>query len=130
MSQPRMSSRCSNPGSASGSGRRRSVPSVRRALSQDGYDAGVKKPVAVPNSRKTPSGVVWETSRLHVTRSPCTLGLDAMPLCLGAAGGAGHDHDSLVWWLGRLRPVAMGVALERELAHLALDHPRQAAQPA
>lgn len=71
-----MSSRCSNPGSASGSGRRRSVPSVRRALSQDGYDAGVKKPVAVPNSRKTPSGVVWETSRLHVTRSPCTLGLN------------------------------------------------------
>ena len=56
--------------------------------------------------------------------------LATMPLCLGAAGGAGHDHDSLVWWLGRLRPVAMGVALERELAHLALDHPRQAAQPA
>jgi hypothetical protein len=49
---------------------------------------------------------------------------------LGSAGGAGHDHDGLVWWLGRLWPVAMAVALEREVAHLALDHPRQGAQPA
>jgi hypothetical protein len=49
---------------------------------------------------------------------------------LGSAGGAGHDHGGLVWWLGRLWPVAMGVTLERELAHLALDRSRQAAQPA
>ena len=51
-----------------------------------------------------------------------------MPLCLGSAGGVGHDHHGFVWWLGRLWPVAMPVALEGELAHLALDHPRQAAQ--
>jgi hypothetical protein len=49
---------------------------------------------------------------------------------LGPAGGAGHDHHGLLWWLGRLWPVAMVVAFEREVAHLALDHPRQGAQPA
>src|SRR6266536_2725574 len=47
---------------------------------------------------------------------------------LGSAGGAGHDHRGLVWWLGRLRPVAMLVALAREVAHLALDHPRPGAE--
>jgi hypothetical protein len=49
---------------------------------------------------------------------------------LGSSGGAGHDHHGFVWRLGRLGPVAMAVALEREVAHLALDHPRGAAQPA
>ena len=49
---------------------------------------------------------------------------------LGSSGGAGHDHHGFVWRLGRLGPVAMAVALEREVAHLALDHPREAAQPA
>jgi hypothetical protein len=46
------------------------------ALPEDGYDAGVKKPVADPNRWKVPSGKVWVTSKLQVTRSPCTLGLD------------------------------------------------------
>src|SRR5215208_2187240 len=49
---------------------------------------------------------------------------------LGSSGGAGHDHHGFVWRLGRLGPVAMAVALEREVAHLALDNPREAAQPA
>jgi len=48
----------------------------------------------------------------------------------GSAGGAGHDHHGLVWRLGRLWPVAMVDALAGEVAHLALDHPRQGAQPA
>jgi hypothetical protein len=33
----------------------------------------VKKPVAVPKSRKIPPGVVWEKSKLQVTSSPCGL---------------------------------------------------------
>jgi hypothetical protein len=41
-----------------------------------GYAAGVKNPVAVPKSRKTPSGLVSETSKLQVTSSPCGLRLD------------------------------------------------------
>jgi hypothetical protein len=51
-------------------------------------------------------------------------------VALGSTGGAGHDHYGLVWRLGRLWPVAMRIAFEREVAHLALDHPRQGAQPA
>src|SRR5215218_8580351 len=46
------------------------------ALSEDGYDADVKKPVADPNRWKIPSGKVWVTSKLQVTRSPCTFPLD------------------------------------------------------
>src|SRR6266536_2634856 len=49
---------------------------------------------------------------------------------LGSTGGAGHDHCGFVWRPGRLRPVAMAVALEWEIAHLALHHSRQGAQPA
>src|SRR5215211_2402314 len=48
------------------------------ALSEDGYDADVKKPVADPTRWKVPSGKVWVTSKLQVTRSPCTLALDEM----------------------------------------------------
>src|SRR5215211_2341255 len=60
----------------------------RTALSEDGYDAGVKKPVAVPNRWKVPSGKVWVTSKLQVTRSPCTLGLDevSVSVCVGSPG--------------------------------------------
>jgi len=50
----------------------------RTALSEDGYDAGVKTPVADPNRWKVPSGNSWVTSKLQVTRSPCRLGLDRM----------------------------------------------------
>jgi hypothetical protein len=42
----------------------------RTALSEDGYDAGVRTPVAVPNRWKVPSGKVSVTSKLQVTRSP------------------------------------------------------------
>jgi len=49
---------------------------------------------------------------------------------LGSSGSAGHDYHGLVWRPGRLGPVAVAVALAREVAHLALDHPREAAQPA
>ena len=51
-------------------------------------------------------------------------------VALGSTGGSGQDHHGLAWRLGRLRPVAMEVALEWEVAHLALDHPRRGAQPA
>ncbi len=51
-------------------------------------------------------------------------------VALGSTGGSGHDHHGLAWRLGRLRPVAMEAALEWEVAHLALDHSRQGAQPA
>jgi hypothetical protein len=47
-------------------------------LAEDGYDAGVKTPVAVPDRWAVPSGKVWVTSKLQVTRSPCTLCLDAV----------------------------------------------------
>jgi hypothetical protein len=43
---------------------------------------------------------------------------------LGSTGGSGQDHHGLAWRLGRLRPVAMEVALEWEVAHLARDDPR------
>jgi hypothetical protein len=51
-------------------------------------------------------------------------------VALGSTGGSGHDHHGLAWRPGRLWPVAMRITLEREVAHLALDHPRQGAQPA
>ena len=51
-------------------------------------------------------------------------------VALGSTSGSGHDHHGVVWRLGRLWPVAMRIALEREVAHLALDHPRQGTQPA
>jgi hypothetical protein len=50
-------------------------------------------------------------------------------VAFGSTGGLGHGHHGLAWRLGRLRPVAMEVALEWEVAHLGLDDPRQGAQP-
>src|SRR5829696_5166500 len=43
--------------------------------------------------------------------------------------GGRHQDDRLVGWSGRLRPAAMGGALDAEVAHLALDDPRVGAQP-
>src|SRR5215218_7049244 len=43
--------------------------------------------------------------------------------------GGRHQDDRLVGWSGRLRPAAMGGALDAEVAHLALDEPRVGAQP-
>jgi hypothetical protein len=37
----------------------------RTALPEDGYDAGVKKPVADPKRWKVPSGKDWVTSKLQ-----------------------------------------------------------------
>src|SRR5215216_269431 len=63
-------------------GRRRSL-SPQTLLPGDGYDAGVKKPVAVPKKWMVPpSGKVWVTSKLQVTRSPCTLPLDLVVVSL------------------------------------------------
>jgi hypothetical protein len=50
----------------------------RTGPSEDGYDAGVKTPVAVPKRWRVPSGKTSVTSKLQVTRSPCWLGLDRM----------------------------------------------------
>jgi hypothetical protein len=72
----RISAQCSKRGSASGAAAGGAQLPPQTALPEDGYDAGVKKPVAVPNSRKVPSGKVWVTSKLQVTRSPCGLFLD------------------------------------------------------
>jgi hypothetical protein len=48
----------------------------------------------------------------------------------GPDGPGGRDqNDRLVGWSGRLRPAAMGGALDAEVAHLALDDPRVGAQP-
>jgi hypothetical protein len=43
--------------------------------------------------------------------------------------GGRHQDDRLVGRSGRLRPAAMGGALDTEVAHLALDNPRVGAQP-
>src|SRR6266498_344300 len=61
----------------------------RPVLPEDGYDAGVKKPVAVPKKWTVPSGKVWVTSKLQVTRSPCALCLDlaVVSLWVGPPGG-------------------------------------------
>jgi len=61
----------------------------RPVLPEDGYDAGVKKPVAVPKKWTVPSGKVWGTSKLQVTRSPCALCLDlaVVSLWVGPPGG-------------------------------------------
>jgi len=42
------------------------------------YDAGVKKPVAVPNRWRVPNGKDRVTSKLQVTRSPWTLGFEVV----------------------------------------------------
>jgi hypothetical protein len=47
-------------------------------VAEDGKDAGVKKPVAVPKNRKVPSGNSWATSKLQVTSSPCRFPLETM----------------------------------------------------
>jgi hypothetical protein len=41
----------------------------RTALPEDGYDAGVKKPVADPKSWRIPSGKDWVTSKLQELES-------------------------------------------------------------
>jgi hypothetical protein len=48
----------------------------------------------------------------------------------GPFGPGGRDEDDrLMGRSGRLRPAAMGGALDAEVAHLALDDPRVGAQP-
>lgn len=68
-------------------GRRRSTSS-QTALSEHCYDAGVKKPVAVPKTRKVPSGEVSEASKLQVT-SPCgfALAVVSVSVWVGPPGG-------------------------------------------
>jgi hypothetical protein len=46
-------------------GRPEALNSLRGLLPEDGYDAGVKKPVADPKSWRVPFGKDWVTSKLQ-----------------------------------------------------------------
>src|SRR4029453_6214524 len=85
----RMSAPCSKQESASGAAAGGAQLPPQALLAGDGYDAGVKKPVGVPKKwMGPPSGKVWVTSKLQVTRSPCTLPLDlvAVSVWVGSPG--------------------------------------------
>jgi hypothetical protein len=88
--------------------------------------AGSASRSATPWPSTCASRPAWAHSASPTSSPPET----RTPGQLGSTGGSGHDHHGLAWRLGRLRPVAMEVALEREVAHLALDHPRPGPQPA
>jgi hypothetical protein len=63
----RISAQCSKPKAAPGR-RPEALTLSADPATRDGYDAGVKKPVAVPKKWIVPpSGKVWVTSKLQVT---------------------------------------------------------------
>jgi hypothetical protein len=75
-----------------------SRPHSLHGASRQRYDAGVKKPVAVPNNRNVPSGAVCVTSKLQVTTSPCRLCLDSVEVsvCVGPPVGVNWKVRSRV----------------------------------
>jgi hypothetical protein len=84
----------------------------------------VKKPVAVPKTWTVPNGKVWVVSTLQVTRSPCTLCLDAVSVSVwvGPPGGVNSKAMLLRGWPKSVDPQAPELR-ECELASLHLIAP-------
>src|SRR5215211_3490849 len=111
---------------------------VRR--SRLGHARHAPVPIAVPRRCAPRAIVVPKVGERRKVSSPSLNTTDlrggrswAVGLWWWSAGpdrpGGRHQDDRLVGWSGRLRPAAMGGALDAEVAHLALDDPRVGAQP-